>query len=192
MKAFNFTKNCVLYFWPTHKYMLNYVHVFRSPHPAVWSSWLQSSHWTPPTRLLSPSLAPLLVYLALAILMKEITHSACTHRGGTHRPIHSDAHIHLRTYTCICTYIACTHTAHAHTFLHVLQDLPLLCCVLAISDPLLELFSWMNTITDSSVGQYVSAHSACVCVCVCVMIHTHRCYCINTGWMTDGDRSHEG
>ena len=24
-----------------------------------------------------------------------------------------------------------------------------------------------------------------------VIIHTHRRYCINTGWMTDGDRSHE-
>ena len=24
-----------------------------------------------------------------------------------------------------------------------------------------------------------------------VMIHTYRCYCINTGWMTDDDRSRE-
>ena len=24
-----------------------------------------------------------------------------------------------------------------------------------------------------------------------VIIHTHRHYCINTGWMTDGDRSQE-
>ena len=24
-----------------------------------------------------------------------------------------------------------------------------------------------------------------------VIIHTHRRYCINTGWMTDGDRSRE-
>ena len=57
------------------------------------------------------------------------------------------------------TYVTSTHTAHAHTFHHVLQDLPLLCCVLALSDPLLELFSWMNTITDSLVGQRVTAHS---------------------------------
>ena len=137
-----------------------------------------------------PQLLSLFTLLLQFLRKRPNTVQACIGEAHTdqYTQMHTSTHEHTHALY-MHTYITSTHTAHAHTFLHVLQDLPLLCCVLAISDPLLELFSCMNTITDSLVGQRVTAHSklhvisthwvspTCMTSSSSYRIHTYTVHC---------------